>query len=61
MMKTQKKQKITWNDITDSGADCAKYYKLDQWETEIQLRRHLDGANAQEREAMYDKFYRKRK
>ena len=61
MMKTQKQQKITWNDIKDSGIECAKYYNLDQRETERQVRAHLNGANAKERRELYQEFYGKRK
>lgn len=61
MMKTEKKQKITWNDIKDHGVECAKYYGLNQRETEIQVRRHLDGANRKERRELYQEFYGRRR
>jgi hypothetical protein len=60
MMKGKKKQKITWNDIKDSGQEVAKHYKLDQRETEAQLRNHLHGASMEERRSVYETFYRKR-
>jgi hypothetical protein len=61
MQKTQKQQKITWNDIKDYGTECNKKYGFGQRELERQVRTHLDGANPSERRQIYETFYRNRK
>lgn len=60
MQKTERQQKITWNDIKDYGAEVNKKYKLDKRELERQVRTHLYGSNAADRRMVYEEFYRKR-
>lgn len=50
------KDKLTWNDVRE-GVAVAKHYKWNNRETERQLRKHLAGANAEERRKVYQEFY----
>ncbi len=50
--------KVTWNDIeTGSQSELKKTYKLNDRQIEQQFRKHLDGANTQERRQIYQQFY----
>ena len=50
--------KVTWNDLQNgSQSDLKKTYKLDNRQLEVAVRKHLHGANAQERRSVYEKFY----
>lgn len=50
--------KPTWNDLHQAPiADLKRIYKLDTKQMEHAVREHLQGANAQERSALYDKVY----
>jgi hypothetical protein len=53
--------KVTWNDIQNATqAELKKTYKLDARQMEQSVRKHLDGANAQERRQVYQNFYSRR-
>lgn len=53
--------KITYSDLQSATQnELKKIYKVDDRGMEQALRKHLDGANAQERRAEYDKFYRRK-
>ena len=59
---TNGKRDVTWNDIKDAHQDeLKKTYKLTDRELEKSFRKHLDGANMQERRQMYEKLYGKRR
>lgn len=50
----------TWNDFDSAKpAELKKTYKLNDRQLENSYRKHLNGANANERRAMYDKLYRR--
>lgn len=54
--------KVTWNDLHEATQhDLRKTYNLNDRELEKGIRKHLDGANAQERRAVYDQLYRRKK
>jgi hypothetical protein len=53
--------KVSWNDIHEATQkDLKKVYKVDARGLENQVRRHLDGANATERRAIYQQLYSRR-
>lgn len=53
--------KVTWNDVQNgTQSELKKTYKLDARQMEIQVRKHLDGANAKERRKVYQDFYSRR-
>lgn len=53
--------KLTWSDIQNaSQKDLKKAYKINDRQLEIQVRKHLDGACAQERREVYQKLYSKK-
>jgi hypothetical protein len=55
-------KKITWNDIRNATQyELKKTYKMNDRQLECSLRRHMDGANAQERRNLYEELYGKRK
>jgi len=55
-------QKVTWNDLNSATQqELRKTYKLNDRQLEIQVRHHLDGANASDRRRMYETVYAKRK
>ncbi|HEX4372204.1 MAG TPA: hypothetical protein VHZ50_02765 [Puia sp.] len=50
--------KVTWNDLNNATqSELKKTYKLSDRQMEQSVRHHLDGANAQERRQVYQKFY----
>lgn len=50
--------KITWQDMKDATAKELKTtYKLNDTQLEMQVRRHLDGANLEERRGVYKEVY----
>lgn len=56
------KQKVTWNDMRDATQnELKKTYKLNDRQLEQQVRRHLDGADAEQRRKAYEMLYGKRK
>lgn len=47
-------KKVTWNDLTNATTqELKKAYKLNDMQLEQQVRRHMDGANPQERRELY--------
>lgn len=55
-------KKITWNDIQNGTLpELKKSYKMNDRQVEQSLRKHLDGANVQDRRNLYEKLYGKRK
>lgn len=53
--------KVTWNDLFEAHqSELKKTYKLNDKQFEGQVRRHMDGANSQERRKFYEKVYGKR-
>jgi hypothetical protein len=55
-------KKVQWNDIESATQqELKQIYKLNDRQLEQQLRRHMDGANHQERRELYEKMYSKRK
>ena len=55
-------KKVQWNDIESATQqELKKIYKINDRQLEQQLRRHIDGANPQERRQVYEKMYGKRK
>ncbi len=54
--------RITWNDLFNgSFNELKKIYKLNDRQMEVQMRTHLDGANAKERREIYQEVAGKRK
>jgi hypothetical protein len=50
--------KVTWNDIySATPKELKKTYKLNDRQLETHVRRHLDGANANERRNVYESLY----
>ena len=50
--------KITWQDLHNATfADLKKTYKLSDRQLEQGVRKHLDGATAQERSSLYEKVW----
>lgn len=50
--------KISWNDLHEKTfSEIKKAYKLTDRQLEQGVRKHLDGANAQERSKMYEKVW----
>jgi hypothetical protein len=46
--------KVTWNDLFSATfSDIKRVYKLNDRQLENSVRRHLDGANPQERRDLY--------
>ncbi len=55
-------KEITWNDIQNGTLpELKKTYKMNDRQIEQSLRKHLDGANVQDRRDLYEKLYGKRK
>lgn len=53
---------ITWRDVQDGTLpELKKSYKMNDRQVEQSLRKHMDGASAQERSDLYAKLYGKRK
>jgi hypothetical protein len=56
------KSKVTWNDLHNATQqELRKTYKLTDRQLENAVRKHLDGANANERREVYETVYAKRK
>ncbi len=54
--------KITWNDLTNATPkELKKTYKLNDKQLEQQVRRHMDGANANERRDLYKTVWDKKR
>jgi hypothetical protein len=54
--------KITWQDMKEATAKELKTtYKLNDMQLEMQVRRHLDGANLEERRGVYKEVYDKKR
>jgi hypothetical protein len=54
--------KVTWNDLHSATFnELKKTYKLNDRQLENQVRRHLDGANANDRRDVYKTVWDKRK
>jgi len=57
-----KVKKVSYHDLmTASGSEIKKTYKLNDRQLEQAVRRHHDGANANERRAFYEQVYNKKK
>lgn len=55
-------KKVTWTDLHNATfKELKKTYKLNDQQLENQVRRHLDGANATERSALYEKVWNKKR
>ena len=53
--------KITWNDLfTGTFKELKKTYKVNDTQLETQVRRHMDGANPQERRDLYKTVWDKK-
>jgi hypothetical protein len=53
---------VTWNDLGSATfRELKKTYKLNDRQLEGQVRRHMDGANPQERRQLYETVWGKRK
>ena len=53
--------KVTWSDLfSGTFTELKKTYKLDDKNLEKQVRRHMDGANAQERRELYKTVWDKK-
>lgn len=53
--------KVTWSDLfSGTFTELKKTYKLDDKNLEKQVRRHMDGANAQERRDLYKTVWDKK-
>jgi len=60
-MQKVERQRVTWNDLHNATPkDLKRVYKLTDRQLEVQVRTHLDGANATQRRAEYDQLYRRR-
>lgn len=56
------KPKVTWTDLNSATQqELKKTYKLDARGLELQVRGHMDGANASERRKLYETVYGKRR
>lgn len=55
-------KKITWRDVHDATLpELKKSYKMNDRQVEQSLRKHMDGANVNEKRSLYEKLYGKRK
>ena len=53
--------KVTWGDLHNATPkDLKRKYKLNDRQLEQQVRRHMDGANPQERRDLYKTVWDKR-
>ena len=51
-------KKVTWNDLHEANQEeLKKTYKINSRQLEMQVRRHWDGANAQERRQLYETVF----
>ena len=56
------KNQVTWNDLHNATQhELKKTYKLSDRDLERQVRLHLDGANSNDRCALYETVYGKRR
>ncbi len=56
------KKIVTWNDLHNAThQELKSKYKLTDRALENQVQKHLDGANAAEKRALYSKVWDKRK
>lgn len=56
------KGKITWNDLQSATfGELKKTYKINDRQLENQVRRHMDGANHQERRELYKTVWDKKR
>ena len=56
----EKAKRITWNDLHDATfTELKKTYKLNDMQLEKSVRRHMDGANPQERRDLYETVWSK--
>lgn len=54
-------KKVTWQDLHEATpGELIRAYKLVGNQLEIQVRRHLDGSNAQERRNVYDQLFKRK-
>ena len=54
--------KVTWNDLHEATfKEIKKTYKLNDRQLEVQVRKHMDGANATERRGLYKEVWCKPK
>lgn len=55
-------KKVTWNDLHEATfRELKKTYKLSDMQLEQSVRRHMDGANPQERRDLYKTVWDKKK
>lgn len=53
--------KVTWGDLHSATfGELKKTYKLNDRQLENQVRRHMDGANSQERRDLYKQVWDKK-
>jgi hypothetical protein len=53
--------KVTWGDLHSATfSELKKTYKLNDRQLENQVRRHMDGANSQERRDLYKQVWDKK-
>lgn len=53
--------KVTWNDLHNATqSELKKTYKLSDRQLEVQVRKHMDGANMEQRKDLYKTVYTKR-
>lgn len=51
-------KKVSWNDLHNlTSSEIKKKYKINDSQLEMGTRRHLDGANTQERRQFYETVY----
>lgn len=55
-------KRVSWNDLTQGNfRDIKRVYKLDDRQLENAVRRHMDGANPQERRNLYETVWNRKK
>jgi len=55
-------KRLTWNDLQNASfTELKKTYKLNDMQLEKGVRRHMDGANPQERRELYETVWNKDK
>lgn len=60
-LKERMMNKVTWNDLHNASfKELKKTYKLNDRQLENQVRRHMDGAGAQERRDLYKAVWDKK-
>lgn len=54
-------QKVTWNDLHNATfKELKKTYKLNDRQLETQVRKHMDGASAEQRSGLYKTVWDKK-